>query len=360
MRLRVWLIIVAVLLGGCSLRVSDTSEAGNAPDVALPSASGPAIHSEISSVVQRVLPSVVNIRVTSVSQDLFGAPVEQQGQGSGVVIDENGTILTNNHVVRGAVEVRVVFNDGRDLEGEVVGTAVEQDLAVVRVDTDDLRPIEIGRSADLRLGDDVLAVGFPLGLGGPTVTRGIVSGKERTVTAGDGSGFSEKLEGLLQTDAAINPGNSGGALVDALGRLVGINTAGVQAGQAENIGFAIPIDKAIPIVEEILSEPQTERAWLGVQVVTLDDVTAAQLGLDPDLEGALVAGVFESSPAAEAGIEQGDVIVRVGDTEVRGGDDLTRALTNLDPGDEVEVDLVSDGGTRTVEVVLAQRPVTLG
>ncbi|MFN2526954.1 MAG: S1C family serine protease [Actinomycetota bacterium] len=359
MRLRLWSLVVLVVLSSCSLRVAETDDtAANTPVPPLPSPSGPAVHSEVADVVQRVLPSVVNIRVTSLTADVFGDPVEAQGQGSGVVIDDDGTILTNNHVVRGAVDVRVVFNDGRDLQGEVVGTAREQDIAVVRVNTDDLRPIPIGRSQALRLGDDVLAVGFPLGLGGPTVTRGIVSGKERTVTAA-GQGFTEELKGLLQTDAAINPGNSGGALVDALGRLVGINTAGVQAGQAENIGFAIPIDKAMPVVQEILSEPQEKRAWLGVQVVTLDEVTAAQLGLDSDLRGALIAGVFEASPAARAGLQQGDVIVRVEEATIRSGDDLTRALTGLDPGDEVEVEVVGEDD-RVVTVVLARRPVTLG
>jgi S1-C subfamily serine protease len=192
-----------------------------------------------AAVAQRVLPGVVYVRVEG-----FGGT----GAGSGVVIDREGTILTNNHVVAGASEVTVVFNDGRHdepLRGEVVGTAPERDLAVVRVDAGDLTPVELGRSGDLRLGDPVLALGFPLGLG-PTVTQGIVSGLERTIEPSGGP----RLEGLLQTDAAINPGNSGGALVDANGRLVGINTAG--AGFAENIGFAIAIDQARPVVEEIL------------------------------------------------------------------------------------------------------------
>jgi len=193
-------------------------------------------------VVERVLPGVVNVRVEALGRS---------GAGSGVVIDREGTILTNNHVVAGASEVTVVFNDGRHdepLRGEVVGTAPERDLAVIRVDADDLTPVELGRSGDLSLGDPVLALGFPLGLG-PTVTQGIVSGLERTIEPSGGP----RLEGLLQTDAAINPGNSGGALVDAAGRLIGINTA--AAGFAENIGFAIAIDQAQPVVEEILNQP---------------------------------------------------------------------------------------------------------
>ena len=200
-------------------------------------------HSSVADMVEEVLPTVVNVRVTAFEFDPLGEPEEQRGQGSGVVIDEAGIILTNNHVVAGSTEVNVVFNDDHGtLEGTVIGTAPEKDLAVIQVDADDLDAIDIGRSSTLRLGDEVVAIGFPLGLG-VNVTKGIISALDRNVRV---SGLIEQdqLEGLLQTDAAINPGNSGGALVDLAGNLVGINTAAASAGSAENIGFAIAMDGA--------------------------------------------------------------------------------------------------------------------
>jgi S1-C subfamily serine protease len=299
-------------------------------------------------VAERVLPGVVNVRV----EGLGGS-----GAGSGVVIDREGTILTNNHVVAGASEVTVVFNDGRHdepLRGEVVGTAPERDLAVIRVDADDLTPVELGRSGELRLGDPVLALGFPLGLG-PTVTQGIVSGLERAIEPSGGP----RLEGLLQTDAAINPGNSGGALVDADGRLVGINTAG--AGFAENIGFAIAIDQARPVVEEILGQPPEERAWLGVTIDSIEsDAEAVAAGLDPEARGALVAGVYPGSPAEAAGLGPGDLITALAGADVGSAADLTRAVTELEPGEEVTAEVSDVQGERTVELRPAERPATLG
>lgn len=307
--------------------------------------------SPLAEVVAEALPSVVNVKVTSLNTAGLG-----RGEGSGVVIDEGGVILTNFHVVQGAVNVEIVFNDdhGR-MNGRVIGGIPERDLAVIRVNADDLDAIEIGRSSNLRLGDDVLAIGFPLGLGNsPTVTKGIVSGLDRNIDAGD-SGLH--LEGLLQTDAAINPGNSGGALVDRAGRLVGVNTAAASAGFAENIGFAIAIDEALPVIREILDEPPEERAWLGVSISSVDSSSdAAQLGVDPDVRGAAIQLIFPNNPAQDAGLEVGDVIVRLGGEPVASAEDLTEALSRFDPGDQVEVVIVNASGTETVDVVLAQRP----
>lgn len=352
-------VLVALILGACSLELPAESEekARPLPTVTFEPDAAPIGSSTVADVVERSLPSVVNVRVTSVDVDAFGEVIEGQGQGSGVVIDRSGVILTNNHVIAGAVDVEVVFNDGEHgtIEGEVLGTAPEKDLAVIRVEEDDLTPIRLGRSSNLRLGDDVVAIGFPLGLGeSPTVTKGIVSAKERTIQPSDAP--VERLEGLLQTDAAINPGNSGGALIDLGGRLVGINTAAAQAGAAENIGFAIPIDDALPVVEEILSEPPEERAWLGVYVQTLEPAVAAQLGYEVDLEGALLVGIVPGGPADAAGLAEGEVVTRVGDTEVRADRDLTEALTELDPGDEVEVEVVAPDGVVTLDVTLTRRP----
>ena len=235
---------------------------GDIPD---PDAAG-----SLAAAVDRVLPYVVSVRTTS-----FGGG---EGEASGVVVDRAGLIVTNNHVVEGSTSVSVSFNDERHrspLAGTIVGTAPERDLAVIRVAATDLVPAALARSSALRLGDPVIAIGFPLGLGGPTVTSGIVSGLDRTIEGRNG-----ELTGLLQTDAAINPGNSGGALVDRSGRLVGINTAGVRLAEAENIGFAIAIDEALPVIEEIRNETPSTVAWLGVAYTSVDTPRAAvQLGL---------------------------------------------------------------------------------
>jgi S1-C subfamily serine protease len=199
--------------------------------------------------------SIVSVRtVTDVST--FNGPFggEVQGEGSGVVIRSDGIVLTNAHVIEGATEIEVTTADGQQtLDATVVGSDAEHDLAILKVDSDDLTALTIGSSDQLELGDSVVALGYPLGLG-PTATQGIVSGLDRTIQIGDGPFDATELTGLLQTDAAINPGNSGGALLDGNGRLVGINTAAASASSAENIGFAVAIDEALPIVEDILSD----------------------------------------------------------------------------------------------------------
>ena len=346
--LLVWLALAAVLTGACSL---DNPLGGDdrpepVEGVELRQSEQPPPRSPIAKVVEEVLPSVVNVKVEG-----FGG----QGEGSGVVIDSKGIVLTNSHVVAGSTDVQIVFNDGKEIDGKVLGADPDRDLAVVQVDETGLDAIEIGNSSDLRLGDEVVALGFPLGLGGPTVTKGIVSGEDRTIEADSGFAGIECLVGLLQTDAAINPGNSGGALVDRAGRLVGINTA--AAGQAENIGFAIAIDQALPVVDEILQEPSSKRAWLGVFSRTMEPGLAFDLGIDPDQEGAVVVDIVPNSPAADAGLERGDVIVEVGGQTISSNSDLTSALTKLDPGQHVDLSVVRPGGEEeSVEVELGERP----
>ncbi|MEA2452433.1 MAG: hypothetical protein QOG04_1143 [Actinomycetota bacterium] len=349
------LLATAVILGACTIEaVTDTKSTGAATDssqVSLTQSDLAAPRSPLADVIAEDLPSVVNVKVTSVNTSGLG-----QGEGSGVVIDKAGVILTNFHVVRGAVDVEVVFNDdhGR-MAGRVIGGIPERDLAVIKVEANDLDPIEIGKSSNLQLGDDVVAIGFPLGLGGsPTVTKGIVSALDRSIDAGENN---LHLEGLLQTDAAINPGNSGGALIDRAGRLVGINTAAATAAAAENIGFAIAIDEALPVIREILAEPPEDRAWLGVSIASVGSSSdAAQLGLDPDVRGALITLLFPGNPAKEAGLKEGDVIVGLGGETVASAQDLTEALAKFDPGDDVEVVIVNRTGTRTLNVTLTQRP----
>jgi putative serine protease PepD len=316
-------------------------------------------------MISRVLPSVVNVRVTEISTDPFGGTQSGQAEGSGVVLSKDGLIVTNAHVVSSATSVKVFFTNGHEpLDGTVLGVDATHDLAVIKVQASDLKPITIGHSGTLKLVDDVYAIGFPLDLG-PTVTRGVISGLDRTINVQRPDGSTEHLEGLLQTDAAINPGNSGGALIDAAGQLVGINTAGASAGEAENVGFAIAIDGAVPIIHQLTegnSSTQQQQAWLGVQVAADSDREAAlsQLGLPADLRGAIVEGVVPNGPAQGAGIKQGDVIVQLGDSSIQSDSDLTAALADQKPGDEVQVRLQSTDGQRTVTVTLGTRPAGLG
>ncbi|HUH14729.1 MAG TPA: trypsin-like peptidase domain-containing protein [Gaiellaceae bacterium] len=348
----------AALLAGCSggggedaaTTVPTTPGASDDPSqtltAELPAAPAPDTTGSIADAVARVLPSVVSVRTTS-----FGGG---EGESSGVVLDRDGLIVTNNHVVEGTTGISVSFNDDRHpepLEGTVIGTAPERDLAVIRVDADDLVPIELARSSALRLGDAVIAIGFPLGLGGPTVTSGIVSGLDRTIDGRNG-----KLTGLLQTDAAINPGNSGGPLVDRSGRLVGINTAGVRQGEAENIGFAIAIDGALPVIEQIRQQTPATQSWLGIAYGSVDtDAAAVQLGLDASIRGAAVTVVYPGGPGEEAGLAVGDVITVADDVPIDSAADLSRLLAERRPGDEVDLELIDSRGPRLVGVEVARR-----
>jgi putative serine protease PepD len=350
------LTLSAALLVGCS----GDNESAPPPPTAAPStvtvtsttptptapAPAPGEVEPLADAVARVLPSVVNVRTES-----FGGG---RGDGSGVVFARDGLIVTNNHVVEGTTRVTVHFNDGRHtrpLRGTVVGTAPEQDLAVVRVQASDLVPLERGRSSELRLGDPVFAVGFPLDLGGPTVTTGIVSGLDRTVET-----RSAELTGLLQTDAAINPGNSGGPLVDRFGRFIGINTAGVRLPEAENVGFAIAIDRALPIIQRLRGATPTTEAWLGVDFSSVDsESAAAQLGLDSSVRGAAVTVVYPGGPGAKAELAVGDVITVADDVPINSAAELAKLLAARKPGDELDLELLDSRGPRLVTVRLTRR-----
>ena len=343
------------LLAGCSgdegevaATTTAATEAEQPPALTaeIPASPAPDRTGSIADAVARVLPSVVSVRTSS-----FGGG---EGESSGVVLDRDGLIVTNNHVVEGTTGISISFNDDRHaepLEGTVIGTAPERDLAVIRVAADDLVPIELARSSALRLGDAVIAIGFPLGLGGPTVTSGIVSGLDRTIDGRNG-----KLTGLLQTDAAINPGNSGGPLVDRSGRLVGINTAGVRQGEAENIGFAIAIDGALPVIEQIRQQTPASQAWLGIAYGSVDtDSAAVQLGLEASTRGAAVTVVYPGGPGEDAGLAVGDVVTVADDVPIDSAADLSRLLAERQPGDEVDLELIDSRGPRLVSVEVARR-----
>ena len=271
-----------------------------------------------------------------------------------MIFDRDGLILTNNHVVEGTTSVTVSFNDGehdQPLPAEVVGTEPGRDLAVLRVKARDLEPVELARSSALRLGDPVIAIGFPLDLGGPTVTSGIVSGLDRTIEGPNGD-----LTGLLQTDAAINPGNSGGPLVDRAGRLVGINTAGIREDGTEGIGFAIAIDGALPIIDELSRGAPTTEAWLGISFSSVDSESAAvQLGLDSSTRGAAVTAVYPGGPGAKADLAVGDVIIAADDVPIRNANALAKAIAARKIGDEIDLEVIDSRGPRLATVEVARR-----
>jgi S1-C subfamily serine protease len=314
----------------------------------------------IVQVVDRVRPAVVNVTTNLASAGSLIGEGESAGTGTGFIVDPDGVIVTNFHVVEGGLNLRVATSDGRGFEARVIGGDPEADLAVLQVDGRDLPTMPLGSSDDLRLGETVVALGFALALeGGPSVTSGIVSAKGRTITAGDGQGGERTYEDLIQTDAAINPGNSGGPLVDLNGRVVGINTAGVSAGAAENIGFAIAMDRARPVIERAISDPAAEEAYMGVSTQTVTPALAFQLDL-PVESGALVIDVAPDGPAERAGIRPGDVIVGIGDREVTEDQDVRDELIDRRPGQRVRVAVVHAGGGRdSVAVTLGVRPLPI-
>jgi serine protease Do len=308
-------------------------------------------------VVKRVAPAVVNVTTSVVQADPFGGAREGKGVGSGFIIRSDGIIVTNFHVVEGAVGIRVTFpppNQKRTYAARVIGGDSDYDLAILKIDGENLPTLALGDSTKVLLGQRVIAVGYALALeGGPTVTSGIISSLARTVQVQDPNGPKRTFQDALQTDAAINPGNSGGPLVDMAGNVIGINTAG--AGSAENIGFSIAIDGAKPIIEQAIAHPNAPLPYMGVSTESVDPGVAAQLGLVVD-RGALV--LASTGPAATAGIGQGDVIVSLEGQPVSSSDDLGKLILAKKPGDTVGVGLVdAQGRRRTVRLTLGVRPL---
>ena len=343
--------LAALILTGCSAKLAPLQTTG--AEAATPSSPLPPLEpSEVEEVVDRVLPAVVNV------QSEIGQP-GQPPEGTGFIVDDGGVIVTNYHVVERAFEIEVVTNDGQRLEARAIGGDFAADLAVLKVDGEDLPSVPLGNSDQLRLGQDVVALGFALGLeGGPSVTTGIVSGLGRTIDAGGQGVQTRTYEDVIQTDAAINPGNSGGPLVDLQGRVVGINTAGVGAGAAENVGFAIAINRARPVINHAIEDPESPAPLLGVSTVTVDELEAVQEGLSVE-QGVLVEGLLPDGPAAEGGIEAGDVIVAVAGEEVTDNDSLQERLLEHEPAEQVKVTVVRGTETLTVEVTLGLRPLPI-
>jgi S1-C subfamily serine protease len=325
-----------------------TTAGSTAPaDDEAPSGGGSAGFAAIPEIVRRVEPSVVAVLVQT---ELAS------GEGSGVIWDADGLIVTNNHVVEGAREVMVAFASGERLRARVVDTDALSDLAVLRVDRDGLPAARFAEELP-QVGELAVAIGNPLGFES-TVTAGIVSGLHRSIPAGGLQ--AQSLVDLIQTDAAISPGNSGGALVDGEGRVMGINVAYIPPeARAVSIGFAIPAATVVSAVEQLLESGEVSHSYLGIRgPTTLTPEIAEEFGLETD-RGVLVAGVDAGTPAAEAGLEQGDIIVRAGGTRTDATGDLLGLLRRVPPGETLELVIVRDGEEMTVRAELAERPADL-
>ena len=312
-----------------------------------------------SAAVRQAAPAVVSINTSArhpAANDpwfrfFFGDRGEQQqtGLGSGVIMSPEGYVLTNNHVVEGADEIEVVLPDARRTSAKVIGTDPESDLAVLKISLDKLPVMTLGNSDQLQVGDQVLAIGNPFGVG-QTVTSGIVSALGRNQLG------INTFENFIQTDAAINPGNSGGALTDVYGNLMGINTAIYsRTGGSLGIGFAIPVSTAKQVMESIVKNGQVVRGWIGVEPGELTPELAQTFGV-PSERGVIITGVLGGGPAAQAGIRPGDVITAVGGQPVRTVSELLTRISALPPGQAVAFAVQRRSDSVQVSVTPAQRP----
>ena len=325
-------------------------ETPSVPDVDLISVSQAGDNMTTVEAVRALGPSVVQISTDTVAISLYNRIVPQTGVGSGIIIDKVGNILTNNHVVEGADLVTVTLNDGRSYPATLVGSDNITDLAVIKIAAAKLTPAKFGISAELQVGEDVIAVGHALGLkGGPTVSKGVVSALERTIQ----TDAQKAMVDLIQTDASINPGNSGGPLANSKGEVIGINTAIID--DSNGIGFAINIDDAHVVVDQILTSGNVLRGFLGITPFNVTDSIREQINL-PVADGVIIAGVVSGFPAENSGLQPEDVIVMLNKVSIENAGDLSKFLLNNPPGSKVEVRFYRNGELRKVDIVLADKP----
>jgi serine protease Do len=329
-----------------------------------------------SAVIKPALPAVVNIRTSKIVKPqanqmspMFNDPMfrqffgdqfgqggkphaeREQALGSGVIITSDGTILTNNHVIDGATDIKVQLSDKRDFTAKLVGADPKSDLAVLKIEGKDLPTLPLGDSSQLNVGDLIFAIGDPFGVG-ETATMGIVS------ATGRGRLGIEEYENFIQTDAAINPGNSGGAMIDIHGNLVGINTAILSHGGSggnEGVGFAIPMSMAKPVMDQILAHGKVVRGYLGVHIQDFSPELAKSFNFNQS-GGVLIGDVSPNTPAASAGLKKGDVIVKLNGQAVNDNNDLRNTISQMAPGTTVKLDIWRDGKTQDYNVTLGELP----
>ncbi|MBT0159690.1 PDZ domain-containing protein [Candidatus Bathyarchaeota archaeon A05DMB-2] len=300
-------------------------------------------------IIEQVSKSVVNISTVKLVHNIFYQAVPVAGMGSGTIIDPEGLVLTNNHVVGGAEKINVTLYNNKVLEGIIVGSCAAHDIAVVRIKGKNLPAAELGDSDKLRVGQRVFAIGNPFGLaGGPSVTSGVISAINRTIDSEKGL-----LENLVQTDASINPGNSGGPLVDLEGKVVAISTAIIPF--AQGIGFAIPINSAKICTQGIVTEGIARRPWLGIIGLSITPEIARYYGL-PVSQGVLVTRVAEGSPAEDAGMASEDIILEIDAVETRRIEDLVKELHKRKIGDKIRIYALRNGREHFFELKLSESP----
>ena len=372
MKTKTFAVLFALASGiaGLSLGlIAAEKKAANAkPELKIDSTPVAAVKSNVvtsyADVLDPVRPAVVSVYSSKVVREripefyrqfgLQGREQRQRGLGSGVIVSTDGYILTNNHVIEEADEVKVLLNDDREFTAKIIGTDPKTDVAVIKIEGADLPSVTLADSATLRVGDVVFAIGNPLGVG-QTVTMGIVSATSRRVgILGDVEGY----EDFIQTDAAINQGNSGGALIDARGRLVGINSAILSTSQGNiGIGFAIPVNLASSIMNSLIETGTVSRGYLGVSSTQLTPDLAEAFKLPRDTKGVVIADLNPADgPAAKAGFKRDDVITSINGRPVSTVDDLRLIIAQFIPGTKVSIDYLREGKPGTKEATLAQRP----
>ena len=353
-------ISAGVGFGGGAVAVkclSPSSSSGGTQTIKIDSSDAESLNAA-SAIAKKVMPSVVGISTVSqtYTQTIFGLQQgTQQGVGTGIIVSSDGYILTNSHVVNDgeSESITVDLYDGTEYTGNVLWNSTDLDLAIVKIDAKNLTAAEIGDSDDVEIGDYAVAIGNPLGLDFErSVTQGIISGLDRTITTTDSStGSQNTMEGLIQTDASINSGNSGGPLINSQGQVIGINSA--KASSAEGLGFAIPINTATPIIDEIKENGTYEQAYIGISGMNVEAVKAQyQTDFKAD-KGIYVMQIYTNSPASKAGLQEGDIITAVNGTSVDDMSALKKELVKYRPGDTIKVTYERDKQSSTADVTLA-------
>ncbi len=339
------LTITTLGLFSCASQTETSSE--NMP-VVQPVSQSPML--TIAEVVTKVRPAVVSINVEITAYDFFNRPVKEEGAGSGWIIDSDGYIVTNNHVVQDADNVTITLSDGRIFQAKMVNTDPLTDLAVVKIDVQDLPVLAIGNSARLNVGDGVIAIGNALGQG-ISATSGIVSVVDVSLDASPG----QTLLGLIQTDAAINPGNSGGPLVNMAGEVIGINSIKVSQVGVEGMGYAISMNEADPIINTLIDKGYIVRPWTGVGISEINEFVANIYNL-PVNKGVFITSIVDGSPADKAGLKEGDIITRIDDKEITTSVGFFKVINSYEVGQKVNVTYWQGDNQDTTEVTLAETP----